>query len=95
MFNNAPRERNMVNEILRLPSVKAKTGLSRSSIYLYVARGLFPPPVSLGPRSVGWRACEVDVWIADRVTKKRTADYETPTKCSTRVTRIDRHRPGS
>lgn len=38
----------MANVILRLPTVKARTGLSRSTIYLHVADGSFPRPVSLG-----------------------------------------------
>lgn len=58
----------MTNTILRLPEVKARTGLSRSSIYLYVQKGLFPSPVSLGPRAVGWREQDVIGWIESRQT---------------------------
>ena len=45
----------MSNSILRLPQVKIKVGLSRSSIYFAVAEKRFPPPCSwaLAP-SVGW-----------------------------------------
>jgi prophage regulatory protein len=50
--------------ILRLPAVKACTGLSRSSIYLRMTQGTFPKPVSLGARAVGWRQSEVDDWLA-------------------------------
>ncbi len=34
----------MVTTILRLPTVKARTGLSRSTIYLRIAEGRFPAP---------------------------------------------------
>ena len=34
--------------ILRLPLVRERTGLSRSSIYLRISEGRFPRPVSLG-----------------------------------------------
>ena len=34
----------------RLPQVKARTGLSRSEIYLKVALGDFPSPIKLGER---------------------------------------------
>jgi predicted DNA-binding transcriptional regulator AlpA len=44
----------MVHSILRLPAVKTRTGLSRSTIYLRVSQGTFPRPVSLGGRAVGW-----------------------------------------
>ena len=44
----------MSNSILRLPQVKIKVGLSRSSIYFAVAEKRFPQPVQLGARAVGW-----------------------------------------
>jgi prophage regulatory protein len=53
--------------ILRLPSVKARTGLSRSSIYAFVSQGSFPRPISLGARAVGWNSESVDAWIAGRI----------------------------
>lgn len=49
----------MVHSILRLPAVKAESGASRSTIYLRIQQGLWPRPVKLGPRSVGWPASEV------------------------------------
>ena len=49
----------MVQAILRLPAVKAESGASRSTIYLRIEQGLWPKPVRLGPRSVGWPASEV------------------------------------
>lgn len=53
--------------ILRRKQVQARTGLSRSTIYLYMKAGLFPKPVALGPRAVGWIEAEVNEWIAARV----------------------------
>ncbi len=61
----------MVTTILRLPTVKARTGLSRSTIYLRVAEGSFPPPVSLGDRAVGWIEAEVNDWLARRIEASR------------------------
>jgi prophage regulatory protein len=49
----------MVNKILRLPAVKAECGSSRSTIYLRIQQGLWPKPVKLGPRSIGWPSSEV------------------------------------
>jgi prophage regulatory protein len=53
--------------ILRRPQVEARTGLSRSTLYQYIQDGLFPRPVSLGARAVGWLESEVTAWIAARV----------------------------
>ena len=61
----------MANIILRLPEVKTRIGLSRSSIYLRVSQGAFPPPVSLGGRAVGWIESEVDEWLANRIAESR------------------------
>ena len=57
--------------ILRLPEVQRRTGLSRSTIYVRLDRGLFPKPVSLGARAVGWIESEVDEWIRERIAESR------------------------
>jgi prophage regulatory protein len=51
---------------LRLPPVKATTGLSKASLYRLMDEGLFPRPYSLGARAVGWLASEVQGWIESR-----------------------------
>ena len=61
----------MVNTILRLPAVKARTGLSRSTIYQRVAEGSFPKPVNLGKRAVGWLESEVDQHVATLIERSR------------------------
>lgn len=54
------------NKILKLPEVMAITGLSRSSLYSYIKTSDFPRQVSLGKRSVGWLAEEIEAWISQR-----------------------------
>ena len=56
---------------LRLPEVLARTGLSRSTIYVRLEQGRFPRPVSLGGRAVGWIESEVDGWIRERIAASR------------------------
>jgi prophage regulatory protein len=63
----------MTNAILRLPAVKTRTGLSRSTIYLRIAEGLFPKPVSLGARAVGWLESDIEQWLTSRVEESRGA----------------------
>lgn len=53
--------------LLRLPKVRERVGLCRSSIYARIAQGTFPPPVSLGARAVAWDSRAVDAWIAKRI----------------------------
>ena len=61
----------MMHTILRLPEVKKSTGLSRSTIYLRIAEGTFPKPVSLGGRAVGWLEAEVQDWLQRRIEASR------------------------
>lgn len=60
----------MLQTILRLPAVKSESGLSRSTLYLRISQGLWPKPVSLGARAVGWPACEVAALNAARIAGK-------------------------
>ena len=62
----------MSNTIIRLPVVKARTGLSRSSIYQRMAEGTFPKKISLGgARAVGWIEEEVSQWVEQRIAASR------------------------
>ena len=60
----------MATTILRLPTVKARTGLSRSTIYLRISDGCFCKPISLGARAVGWPDSEVDAINSARIAGK-------------------------
>jgi prophage regulatory protein len=57
----------MVAKILRLPEVKERTGLSRSTIYLRMSKGNFPTALSLGDRAVGWLESEINDWISSQI----------------------------
>jgi len=53
--------------VLRLPDVRRKTGLGRSTILAQVAVGLLPPPIRLGARAVGWVEQEIDAVLKARI----------------------------
>jgi prophage regulatory protein len=57
----------MSDAILRLPAVQAQTGNSRSTIYLRIKQRLWPKPVKIGARAVGWPASEVAKLNAGRI----------------------------
>ena len=59
--------------ILRLPTVKSRTGLSRSTLYLRMSQDLFPKPVSLGARAVGWLESDVQEWLERQIAESRKA----------------------
>lgn len=71
MTTTTKRETPSRVRFLRLPEVLERTGLSRSTIYVRLEQGLFPRPVSLGARAVGWIESEVDEWIRERIAESR------------------------
>ncbi|ASA28997.1 AlpA family transcriptional regulator [Pseudomonas aeruginosa] len=68
--------------IMRLKEVIDTTGLARSTIYKYIADGIFPKPVNLAPagidvpstRAVGWLQGEVEDWILARIEERDLAE---------------------
>lgn len=56
----------MPTTLLRLPAVKAKAKLSRSTIYRLMEAGQFPLAVKISVRAVAWVESEIDAWLAAR-----------------------------
>ena len=52
--------------ILRWRDLHARTGLSRSTVWRYERRGVFPRRIQLTARSVGWIEGEVSDWLSTR-----------------------------
>ncbi len=52
------------DNLLRLPEVMKRTGLSRATIYRKERAGLFPPRVALGGNMVAWYESDVGRWVA-------------------------------
>jgi prophage regulatory protein len=65
--HQSPRGYDMLHTIYRFPKVKVETGHSRSTIYQYIQQGLWPKPISLGSRAVGWPGAEVAAINAARI----------------------------
>lgn len=57
----------IIMRVIKLKDVINTTGLSRSSIYAYMAKGEFPKPIQLGPRAVAWVEKEVQGWLQVRL----------------------------
>jgi len=67
LYINSLRGTSMTHKILRLPTVKEKSGLSRSTIYLRIKKGDFPKPISLGDRAVGWLEKDIEDWLEQKI----------------------------
>ena len=53
-------------QMLRVPEVMARTGLSRTTIWRRVRAGTFPPPKELGENSIGWTDLVIAEWTENR-----------------------------
>lgn len=51
--------------IIRMETVRARTGLSRSTIYRKMAEGTFPAQLQISANGTGWHESEINRWIAD------------------------------
>ncbi|WP_082754831.1 helix-turn-helix transcriptional regulator [Variovorax sp. PAMC 28711] len=49
--------------LLRLDTVAALTGLSRSTLYAKIKAGTFPAPIKQGARCTRFRASTVTAWL--------------------------------
>ena len=55
------------DKIVRIKTVLARTGLSRSTLYRKIAEGTFPPQVKISIHGAGWHESAVNRWISDPV----------------------------
>jgi prophage regulatory protein len=62
----------MHKTLLRLPAVKARTGLCRSGIYLAMKNGTFPTPVKISERCIAWPDADIEYWIEARTTASKS-----------------------
>jgi prophage regulatory protein len=58
---------NNSDRIIRLKTVLARTGLSRTTLYRKMGEGTFPRQVKISVHGAGWRESAINRWIADPV----------------------------
>jgi prophage regulatory protein len=66
----APSMMMTADDLIPLSMVKAKTSLSTSTIYLWMAQGKFPLAVQVSPRCVRWVLGEIDDYNRARQAKR-------------------------
>jgi prophage regulatory protein len=55
------------DRIVRMKTILARTGLSRSIIYHKITEGTFPPQLKISTNSAGRRESDINRWVADPV----------------------------
>lgn len=53
------------NDLVRLPEVMRRTGMSRSTIYRRIKQGRFPEQLTMDGNIAAWRERDVADWLAD------------------------------
>ena len=53
------------DNLLRLKDVKARTGLSRTTIYRRIGAGTFPRSEPISEGLVAWYESDIDAWVAN------------------------------
>ncbi|MDP8101480.1 helix-turn-helix transcriptional regulator [Phocoenobacter atlanticus] len=51
--------------------VKHRTGLSRSTMYEFIKKGIFPQSINIGTRNKKWLESDIDCWIAEQIIKNK------------------------
>ena len=53
--------------LIRLPEVERRVGVSGREIYRRVSAGNFPRPVKIGTRSIAWIEAEIDAYVETKI----------------------------
>ena len=64
------------DRIVRLKTVLARTGLSRSTIYRKIAEGTFPAQLKIRTHGAGWHESDINRWIADPVSWRTKGKFD-------------------
>ena len=64
------------DRIVRLKTVLARTGLSRSTIYRKIAEGTFPAQLKISTNGTGWHESDVNRWITDPVRWRPKREFD-------------------
>lgn len=62
--------------IIRMETVRARTGLSRSTIYRKMAEGTFPAQLQISANGTGWHESEINRWIANPAGWRKRSEFD-------------------
>jgi prophage regulatory protein len=70
MSKNTSPPKEQLPFVLRKKQVAKMLGLSEATIYKKQKAGVFPLPVKLGNRAIGWLTVDIQNWLAERAISK-------------------------
>jgi prophage regulatory protein len=66
------------DRIIRIQTVLARTGLSRSTLYRKMNEGTFPSQVKISIHGAGWRESAINRWIEDPIAWRPESESKQP-----------------
>lgn len=66
----------MNTQFLRINEVMARTGMSKSLIYLAMSKGQFPKQIPIGSRVVAWTSESIDAWMEEKISHTKQVSAE-------------------
>lgn len=57
--------------LIRLPEVIKRTGISKTTIYELINEKRFPPQVKIGARAIAFIESEIDEWLVNLINTSR------------------------
>ena len=66
------------DRIVRMKTVLARTGLSKSTIYRKIAEGTFPPRIRISINGAGWKESDINRWVENPVAWRPINDNDDP-----------------
>lgn len=68
MGNTSKYNESITPQFYRLPQLKARLGVSGSSIWAWVKKGTFPAPIKLAENTTAWHILDIEKWELSRIT---------------------------
>lgn len=65
-----PTATSQQRKLLRKPVACGRLGISNSSFYAYIQKGIIKPGVPIGPRMKGWPEDEIDTLVQSMIDKR-------------------------
>lgn len=62
-----------MTNLLRIKDVIKKTGLAKSTIWLWVKEERFPPPIKLSKRVTVWEEEKINNWIKSHINNSHSS----------------------
>lgn len=76
MGNTSKHNESFTPQFYRLPQLKARLGVSGSSIWAWVKKGTFPAPIKLAENTTAWHLSDIESWEKSRIQASQRVNGE-------------------